>query len=150
MIERKHEIRAAPPPPGFVAGRIGKAAEAISRKGTLAARVELANEALSKATVMLYEEEAGRRCNVDATGIILIPLPWGSNGWRAWGLRYHEARTLRVIMAAPKPNRPPLYLYDEKARRWSLNVADYPVLPAAMFWVERNQITLNRWLDAVG
>ena len=99
LTDRKADIRAAGPGP-YVRSRIAEAADALSLKGTMAGRVELANESLSKLVVLVYEADTDRKANnVDLVSLrILIPLPWGSMGWRHWGLRAHEANVLRAIM----------------------------------------------------
>lgn len=50
--------------------------------------------------VLGYEADTdGAPCNVDrVTFRLLRPAPWGSDGWKAWGLRHWEAGTLRQIM----------------------------------------------------
>jgi hypothetical protein len=118
----------------------------VSRAGELAARVELVNEALMKFVAILYENEGDDYPNIDIDGAIRVPVPWGSNGWKAWGLRYHEGRTLNnILRAITDEKRPRLFVYNEDTRRWFVNLSDYSALPAAMFWVQRNVITINKW-----
>ena len=150
LTDRKNEIRGAGPG-HYVKQRIADAADALSRAGTMAARVELCNESLSKLVVLAYEPDTdGRAANVDTTTHrILIPLPWGSSGWKRWGLRYHEALVMRAIMLGRQTVKPgrvvPLFVYDEAARTWHLNAMDYRNLDAGMSWLQASQITLTEW-----
>lgn len=147
MTDRKNEIRGAGPG-AYVKQRIADAADKLSLAGTLAARVELCNEALSKLVTLCYELDTdGLAANVDiVTYRILIPLPWGSAGWRRWGLRYHEALVLRAIMLARQGGQPaPLFVYDDGARMWCLNVMDYRGPKAAQAWLHAAPVTLAEW-----
>lgn len=150
LTDRKNDIRAAGPG-AYVKQRIADAADNLSRAGQMAARVELCNEALSKLIVLAYEPDTdGRAANVDTTTHrIMIPLPWGSSGWRAWGLRYHEALVMRAIMLSRQGVKPgsvvPLFTYDAQPRTWHLNVMDYRNLDAGLSWLQASQITLSEW-----
>lgn len=150
MTDRKADIRIASPG-GYVKQRIADASDALSLAGSMAARVELCNEALFKLVELCYELDSdGLCCNVDiVTYRILIPLPWGSSGWKRWHLRYHEALVMRAIMLGRqgvKPGHPlPLFTYDSDSRTWSLNVYDYPTPKRAQAWLQASQITLGEW-----
>lgn len=123
--------------------------------GVMAARVELVNESLYKLAQDLYTPDSdGVLANVDSiTHRIRIAAPWGSVGWRYFGLRRWEARTLSKILRArqsawAKGQRPPLYLYDEDSTRWHLNLHDYGSLDAAQWWLKRSAVTLKEWRQA--
>src|SRR4051794_14368232 len=72
---RKEQIAAATPQ-RYTA--IVRAAEALSRRNVDQAITELLNEALARLVRLCYERaDDGALCNVDeATGRVLIPLPW--------------------------------------------------------------------------
>lgn len=150
LTDRKNDIRGAGPG-AYVKQRIADAADALSLAGTLAARVELANEALSRLITLCYEPDTdGKAANVDiTTHRLLIPAPWGSSGWKRWGLRYHEGLVMRSIMLGRqgvKPGAPvPLFVYDDGARTWHLNVVDYRGLADGMGWLHAAPITLAEW-----
>lgn len=151
LTDRKQDIRGAGPS-AYVKQRIAEAAESLNLAGTLAARVELANEALCRLVELMYLADIdGRPANADAsTGRILIPLPWGSAGWRHWGLRYHEAVVMRSILlgrqAAYKSTQaPPLFVYDGDMRCWMLNARDYDTYHRAQGWLHLGQFTLAEW-----
>src|SRR5688572_14510661 len=97
-MERKQALSTAQP------GRyttLRAAAEILSLRNVDGAVCELMNEALARLVVLAYEQDAGTFCNIDgATGKLLVPLPWGSNGEQRWGLRPSEANTLREILFA--------------------------------------------------
>lgn len=122
----------------------------------MAARVEMVNEALFHLAELVYELEAGQLVNVDTvTGRLLIPAPWGDHGWRYYGLRYREGRTLSAVLRKrqecfrPGQGRPPLFTYDEDTRAWYANLGDYGTLEAAGWWLKRSEITLAEWYRAI-
>lgn len=151
LIERKNTLRNGLAADNYVKQRIAETADKLSLSGILAARVEIANEALYNLIMLCYEVDTdGLCCNVDlVTYRILIPLPWGAAGWRKWGLRYHEAIVMRSIMLArqkPKTGATiPLFVYDGGSRTWHLNVQDYPSPKVAKAWLAASQITLQEW-----
>ncbi len=148
IIDRKEQVLAAQPAP-FVALRA--AAESLSRRNIFGAHVELCNEALQKLTVMLYEQDAaGRWVNIDRSGMLRIPAPWGRGGQKRWAMRRSEADVMRKVMQGhqqrhDKGKEPALYLYLEGERRWYVNLADYPDGERAMQWVRAHQLTVNAW-----
>ena len=154
MVDRKHEIRAAAPPASAIKQRIAQAADELSRAGSLALHVELANEALTKFTLMLYQrEQDGGWANIDTrTHRLLVPAPWGSAGWRVWGLRKWEGAVLRAIMLdrVNDTRRPCLFDYNGEARLWHLNVTAYGVIEAAQHYLQRSPITLAEWRKYAG
>jgi hypothetical protein len=155
VTERKPEIRESKPRE-YIKQRIADSAAQLSRAGVLLARVELVNEALCRLTELVYQPDTdGAMANVDpATLRLLIPAPWGRAGCARWGLRQHEARTLGRILrqrqAAFKPGhgRPPLFVYDDVARVWTVNLGDYETLQAAQWWLQKSPITVREWRKA--
>ena len=149
VVDRKNEIRLTAAPTAVIKQRIATAAQELSRVGDMAARVEIANEALCKFTAVLYERDGdGVPANIDAvTYRLLVPAPWGSAGWRAWGLRKWEAGVLRSILIArvKDTKRPCLYDYNHESRTWHLNAYDYGNLEAAQHYLNRGAITLAEW-----
>jgi hypothetical protein len=151
VLERKPDVRLSRPRE-YVRQRIAESAAALNLAGQMAARVELVSEALSRLTELLYQcDSDGVPANIDAvTYRLLIPAPWGSRGWRLWGLRSWEAETLRRILRERQNSwtagqRPPLYTYDDGARTWHLNAQDYPTLQAAHWWLTKSPITIKEW-----
>lgn len=156
IIGRKFDARSAHPRE-FVRRRIADSADNLNRAGRDAARVEVVNEAMARLTELCYAIDAGRLCNVDsATGRLLIPAPFGDHGWKFYGLRYREGRTLRTILwdrqdtFKPGRVRPPLYSYDADTRAWYLNIGDYATLDAAGWYLSRAEITIAEWRGAIG
>lgn len=151
LTDRKQDIRAAGPG-SYVKQRIADAADALSLAGTMAARVELANEALCKLVELLYTPDTdGAPVHVDPISMrIMVPVPWGSSGWKHWGLRAHEATVLRRILLARQSSwqagqRPPLFVYGADVRYWTLNIGDYPSHNGAAFWLRGSSIALAEW-----
>lgn len=95
-------------------------AQALSRRGLAAAKVELTNHALALAVdLVLDADEDGHRPNLDADGRVLVPLPWTRSGAKAWGLRRTEGRTFNRIMRQRSDSQPaPLFIYDAESRGW--------------------------------
>lgn len=149
VVDRKNEIRTLPEPPAHVKQRIAQAAQELSRAGDIATHVEIANEALTKFSYMLYQREADNvLANVDQrTGRLLVPAPWGDAGWKRWGLRHWEAVVLRSVLMEriADRKRPCLFDYSAQSRTWFLNVADYGALAGAEHYLSRSPITLAEW-----
>jgi hypothetical protein len=151
IIQRKGDVRLSSPRE-FIKKRIAESADKLSKAGQMAARVELANEALHNLVHLCYQSDTdGSAANVDrVTFRLLIPAPWGSSGWKVWGLRAWEGETLRTILlarqAAFKPGqKPPLFTYDEDTRSWHLNVYDYADIDQAETWLQYCPIHLDEW-----
>lgn len=109
----------------YVDQRIGQAAESLSRGAIAAARIALVNECMTGLGTLIYEVDgAGIPCNVDGvTARLLVPLPWGSRGWKAWGLKQWEGRVLRRLLHRrySKGERVALFLFDSASNAWYLN-----------------------------
>ena len=150
IMQRKDGIIAASPTP-YIPQRtvLGAVAESLSRRRIAAERAEVLNEALDKATVLLYETGYdGKYCNMHPDhGQVFIPLPWGSSARRHWNLMRSDSDTLRHILFEwqASQNRPPLYTYDPEMRRWFVNIFDYPNLQSAQFFLGRQAITGRTW-----
>jgi hypothetical protein len=146
LTDRKQMLRMAANPPAAVRQRIQSAADELNRAGAMAARVELVNEALCKFATMLYEKDSdGAFANIDSpTGRLLVCAPWGSAGWRVWGLRNWEARVLRAALLS-RLQAKPLPLFDYGQKSWYLNRGHYRSLGMACAYLEVAPITLAEW-----
>lgn len=148
QLSRVAEIRHAETPGVYLKQRIAESAQSLSKAGELAARVEAINEALTAFTSLLYQADTdGSFANVDAvTYRILVPCPFGSSGWRKWGLRAWEAGELRQFLAkrcTMSDKRPALFDYNAESRTWHLNVADYGTFEAAAHYLKREPMTIK-------
>lgn len=151
IVERKGDVRFASPKE-YLRQRVADQVEKFNRAGQMAARVELVNEALCRLTQLVYEPDSdGDFANIcSVTWRLLIPAPWGSAGWQVWGLRFWEAKVLRFILQSRQMShkagqRPPLFTYDNTARTWHANIADYDTLEAAGLWLRWSAISLKEW-----
>lgn len=144
-VARKGDIATAKPA-RFAALRA--AAESLTRRNVDRATVEVMAEAVQRLTVLAYEQDADGWANIDgATGKVLVPLPWGKVGYRRWGLRAAEANILRAMLQA-RQWRLGVYLYDRSRRSWHVNQGDYPTLPDALAYWERQPLTVAEYRDA--
>ena len=153
-IDRAADIRLAPTPTTTVRQRMAEAAQGLSLAGAMRAHLDVTTEAMAALCAVLYATDAdGQPANYDRrTGRILIPTPWGSGGWRRWGLRKWEAAVLRgVLMERIKVRRrlAPLFDYNEDNSRWYLNTSDYPSAEAALQWLKKDGPKLEEWRSAV-
>lgn len=144
VVERKSEVIAAQPKRHTP---IRSAAEALTRRNVAQAKAELLSEALWAAVALCYErDDSGSLCNVDSvSGRCLLPLPWGRQGHRRWGLRYLESVLLRAILRdfQQAKGEAPVLVYDPLSRGWHLNIFDYPTHRQALAWLERHPITAS-------
>jgi hypothetical protein len=133
-------------------GLLNTAAAGLSRRGIMAAKAELANQALLTLVNVLYEADTdGKPANVDPhDGRIMVPVPWGRMGCRRWGLRASEGRALRWIVfnRTAAVSVRPLLDYDAGARHWYLNLRTYPVLRPALVYLQNNPVTVDEWRQA--
>jgi hypothetical protein len=129
--------------------RTAAAAEEISLAADLQAQVDVAEASIVALINVLYATAAdGRPANYDeVTGRILIPVPWGSGGWRRWGLRKWEAVCLRkIMMARSKSRRPaPLFCYDKATRQWFVETEVYPDTESALRWLKDHTPNVAEW-----
>lgn len=148
QLSRVAEIRHAETPGTYIKQRLSENAQTLSKAGELAARVEAINEALTAFTALLYQADTdGSFANVDGiTYRILVPAPFGSSGWRKWGLRSWEAGELRRFLAQRctiTDKRPALFDYNSESRTWHLNVSDYSTFEAATYYLKREPMTVK-------
>jgi hypothetical protein len=144
LTDRKQMLRMAANPPAAVRQRIQSAADELNRVGLMAMRVELVNEALCRFTALLYEKDTdGAFANIDSpTGRLLVCAPWGSAGWKLWGLRNYEARVLRAALMARLGKD---CLFDYGSQAWFLNRQDYRTLAMALHYLETKPVTVSEW-----
>lgn len=124
-------------------------AQRLTRRGLLAAKTELCNEALLAMTELCFEVDTDgvTPANVDRGGRILIPAPWGKGGYRAWGLRASEQRALNYVMRQRMVSQnEPLYVYDASTRAWLLNHAY--IRRTALAYLKSFPITLPEFRHA--
>ena len=145
LIDRKVLIRGANPA-AHVRQRIAQAADELNRVGAMAMRVELVNEALLKFATLLYQKDTdGTLAHIDAvTGRVLVCAPWGSAGWKVWGLRNFEARVLRSVLMARLDTKP-LPLFDYGHKIWYVNRGQYRTISIATAYLEHNPVTVAEW-----
>jgi hypothetical protein len=139
-MERKQTLSVAQPQRYT---RLRAAAESLSLRNVDAAVCELMNEALARLVLLVYEQDAGGYCNIDAaTGKLLIPLPWGRNGYARWELRPQEANILREILFTWQGEQPSLFSYDRLRRSWFVNLAEYSNVHLAKGWLKKHQVSI--------
>lgn len=119
--------------------RLGNVAAALSLRGQMKARAELCNEAVGVLIKLCYQADTdGGPANVDiVTGRVLVALPWGEKGHRAYGLRSTEQRALRCYMQDLQDHKPagaPIFTYDPLSRSWYLNYFDHNAGSALAYW----------------
>lgn len=150
-------VRLIEAPASYVKQRLQVLATTSSYAGLAQAQVDVLTEALLRTTALLYEKDSdGVLANVDRyTFKILRPVPWGSNGWKLWGVKALEAKVLRAILLDRSPRTVPreaLYLYIKEEQRWHLNVEQYQNYEQALQFLGLKQetITLAKWRDYAG
>ncbi len=150
-LERIPNIRTLETPGVYLKQRLAKTAQELSLRGEAQAHVEIVNEALCKVTELLYQADTDNSfANVDnRTFRILVPLAWGSDGFKMWGIRQWEADVLRAILitrsTAQDAKRPALFDFGTVSRRWFLNVSDYGSYDLALRFLQREPVTLATW-----
>ncbi len=142
-------------PSAYVSRRPGlltQAAAGLSRRGMMAAKAELANDALLTLVKLLYEIDTdGKVANIDsAGGRVLVALPWGRMGCKQWGLRASEGRAMRYIMfSRTAAYDPAAWLdYDANGRHWCVNLSAYPSLRRALVYLDNYPVTVDEWRAA--
>ncbi len=153
-LQRATDIRHGTTPTATVKARMAAAANELSLAGTMRAHLDVAVESMAAIINILYHaDDDGQPCNFDrVTGRILLPLPWGRSGWRAWGLRQWEATILRRILLERSRERrrhAPLFDFNAEARTWHLAYVDYPTVDAALGWLKKDAPSLPEWRTAV-
>lgn len=100
-------------------GVLRNVAKSLSKRGVLEAKVELCNEALLSLVDVLFDVDGdGVFANIDRDGRIMVPLPWGSAGYKVWGLRQSEARALSLIMQSRSEADGALFVWVPDSRLW--------------------------------
>ena len=154
MLERARDIGSRRPAFDPKQRLAGAAAE-LNQAGSLQAQIEVCEAALVALATLLYATDAdGQPANIDPlTGRILIALPWGSKGWRRWGLRKPEANHLRQIMiarSAPKRGgRAALFCYAPDSNQWYLDCEAYPTHDLALAYIKAHGPQLGEWRAVV-
>jgi hypothetical protein len=149
ILERKPAIASAVASVNqYVDRRIGVLADNLSRGAVAAARIALVNECMSGLCSLLYEVDgAGHPVNVDGvTARLLIPLPWGSRGWKVWELRQWEGRHLRRLLYRRyvTAERVALFAYSAECNGWYLNRRYDTPAKYSEYW-ENHAITPTEW-----
>lgn len=150
-IDRVNTTRSLPDPPAFVARRLAADTERLSRATALIEHTEAVNEALYKLVRLLYEAAPdGGFLNVDRRkGRILVPAPWGSDGWQRWGLRNWEAVVLRKILLArmARQDLASLFWYGQNRTRWFIDLEHYPTQAHALAYLKQCPIDAAEWFE---
>lgn len=117
----------------------------LSRRGVMQAKVELVNTALMALVEELFQEDGdGVTANVDPDGWIKMPLPWGRDGYKQWGLRVSEMRALNHVMRTrSQMTNSPLFVYAVDFRRWYLG-AGY-TRRMALVYLRQVPVSLGEW-----
>lgn len=145
------EVRSVSPRP-YIERRQVRQAEELHRGAILKGQLLKVNNAIARLVELAYcPSEDGELDNMDpVTGRIVIAKPWGSKGCKAFGLSRRAADTLRHCLRHRRPSkRPALFVFDEEGNDWLINLADYPTLAAAMFWLKHEAIRLEEWRQAL-
>lgn len=140
-------VRSVSPAP-YVERHQARQIEDLHRGAILKAELLRVNDCLMRLAELCYAPSAdGERDNIDpATGRIVIAKPWGSMGREYFGLSRRTADILRRCLLHPRPSRrPALFAYDPDWRDWFINLAEYPTLECAMFWLKHQGINLSEW-----
>lgn len=132
----------------YVKQRLTVNTATLTRTGEMAARVEAITEALVRFTKLLYELDTdGTLANVDfRTGRILIPAPFGSVGWKRWGLRDWEGRVVRRFLmdrCRQRAGRPALFDFNDGQRTWHINNVDYATWIDAAGFLQTEPLTVR-------
>lgn len=128
--------------------RLAERAEELSRAGTLQAQLDVCVAAMVALTNVLYSVDADNRpVNIDeATGRIMIPVPWGNSGWKRWGLRKWEAELLRrFLLDEWGDRRDRLYAYDGETRQWCIDHELYQGKEEALSYIKYHGPSLTQW-----
>ena len=151
LFERAHDV-ARTVPHVSPQKRMAERAEELSRAGTMQAHLDVCIAAMVALANVLYATDAdNRHANVDeATGRILIPLPWGSTGYRHWGLRKWEGYCLRkVLIAKCGRGGAVLFGFDHATNQWYIDMETFPTVNSALLWIHQHGPTLHEWRPIV-
>lgn len=150
MVERKEGIAQAAPARHTT---IQRAAESLSRRNADSATVELFSEAMQRLTLLAYERDSDGFCNIDpVTCKLMIPLPFGRNGHKRWGITPSESIILREMIQRRQPQRdsrpPGVWQYDRARRCWLLNLFDFDTLADGQRYWQRWALSVAEYREA--
>lgn len=130
--------------------RLQAQAEQISRLGDLQAHLDAVTASLVALSGILFDSENGRYVNIDPlTRRILVPVPWGSAGWKRWGLRKWEGGCLRkVLMDRLVGRQPLLFDYSDYPHGWFVE-RGYNDSESVLQWLHKYGPTLDEWRAVV-
>lgn len=115
---------------------VQKTSDQIDRSNETALTVNKFNECLLKIIDLIFKQTDNQYVNIDyVTHKILIPLPWGSNGYKVWGLRQYESEIFRKIMLAiseGKRRDKIMFFYSKESRCWFFNLEKFSTLEVAI------------------
>lgn len=154
-LARMEETRQAHPAPFSPARAVAVAGTELTRRGLAALAVEHLTAAVFRLLELAFEGDTDARlCNTDPhDGRLLVPAPWGSAGYKRYGLRRREGEVLRLFLLermTPKPGSAvPLFLYDHERRAWYLNLNDYPTRAAAGEYWRHAGLTVRAYRECL-
>lgn len=144
MFERAHTVSHTMPMFNNRQRMVAKA-EALNIASDLQARLDICIAAMANLVKVLYTVDAdGCYVYVDSNHRILVPLPWGSSGWRKWGLRKWEAEMLRKLLIR-RCEKPGMVLFGYDRQQWYLDTEAFPTMNEALLWIQRRGPTLREW-----
>jgi hypothetical protein len=150
MGERVQAIRNGNTPGAYIKQRIQQAAEQLSNSALIQMQLEAISEAVLKYTSTLYERVDGYPVNIDKlTHRVRMVAPWGSAGWKTWGLRHWEACVLRSILLKRSRQSNALFEYNEPMKTWHVNVRTYTNSRKALEYWQAHPIRVEEWMDAM-
>ncbi len=131
--------------------RIAQQAVALDHTATLQARFDVSISAMTALARALYTtDSAGYPHHTDhVTGRILVPVPWGNAGWRAWGLRKWEAQCLNQVLRLMQRKGNVLFAYDQESRSWVVDMELFPTLEMAVLWIKDRGPSFSQWRAVV-
>lgn len=155
QFHASRNLRIIEAPAAYVKQRIQELVTTSSYAGIAQAQIMVLTEALLRTTELLYQaDEDNVPANIDRyTFKILRPLPWGSEGWKLWGMRQLEATVLRKMLMDRSGRTVPrkaLYIYVKEELHWYLNVVCYQSYEAALEFLQLEPISLKKWRDYAG
>ena len=145
-LQRTEALTTTPTPERHTALR--SVAQRLTRRGVAGAKVELINTTLLAFVEAVFDVDSdGVYANIDASGRLLIPAPFGRAGGRLWGLRNTEQRAFSWLMRQRSDaESAPLFVFDAEYRQWFL-ASGYTRL-AALAYIRQMPVTLKEWRAA--
>jgi hypothetical protein len=139
-------------PPVINRQRLAQTAEAMSRAGDMQLHLDACVAATVAFVNVLFATDAdGQPANFDPyAGTILIPVPWGSGGWKRWGLRKWEATCYRRLLLDRVERRSGgAFDYNEHTRQWLIDSDQYTTANDVLIWLKDNEPLLREWRPIV-